>query len=154
MNMKTIKEYVNIFIDFIINNINWLMALLLYVFITYFFHIVSCPIKLIIGYPCIGCGMSRAILSLVSLNFKEAFIYHPFVFFLPFIMFVIIFKSRKNILKIYRQKWLWVSLTSLLILIYIIRMFLIYPNYPLDYNENNLINFIINLLKKCEIIHA
>lgn len=38
---------------------------------------IPCPIKHITGMSCAGCGMSRAILSTVSLDFAAAFAYHP-----------------------------------------------------------------------------
>ena len=43
-------------------------------------HIVGigCPIKFITGISCPGCGMSRAALSLLQLDFVAAFYYHPF----------------------------------------------------------------------------
>lgn len=46
---------------------------------------IGCPIKFITGISCPGCGMSRAALSLLRLDFAAAFYYHPF-FPLVFIM--------------------------------------------------------------------
>ena len=38
---------------------------------------VPCPIKHVTGISCAGCGMSRAFASALTLNFAEAFRYHP-----------------------------------------------------------------------------
>ena len=38
---------------------------------------VPCPIKHVTGISCAGCGMSRAFVSAISLNFADAFRYHP-----------------------------------------------------------------------------
>lgn len=41
-----------------------------------------CPFELLTGIPCPGCGMTRAILSLISGNPSDALLYNPFSFFL------------------------------------------------------------------------
>lgn len=43
---------------------------------------VTCPILYVTGISCAGCGMSRAWLSLLRLDFSAAFFYHP-LFWLP-----------------------------------------------------------------------
>jgi len=43
---------------------------------------VFCPFELLTGVPCPGCGMTRAILSLISGNPSDALLYNPFCFFL------------------------------------------------------------------------
>ena len=45
--------------------------------------LTGCPIHKLTGLPCPGCGMSRALFSLVRLDFAGAWYYHPLVFFLP-----------------------------------------------------------------------
>lgn len=52
------------------------LFLALYVFCAYIFDI-PCPIKYLTGFSCLGCGMTRACASALSLNFTEAFYYHP-----------------------------------------------------------------------------
>lgn len=37
----------------------------------------GCPFRFFLGVPCPGCGMTRAFLSLLRLDFKMAFAYHP-----------------------------------------------------------------------------
>lgn len=46
---------------------------------------IGCPIKFISGISCPGCGMTRAALSLLQLDFASAFYYHP-LFPLVFVM--------------------------------------------------------------------
>lgn len=45
-----------------------------------------CPIKLLFGIPCPGCGTTRACLSLLRMNIRDAFMYQP-VFFLNVLLF-------------------------------------------------------------------
>jgi hypothetical protein len=44
---------------------------------------IYCPIKFLTGISCPGCGMTRAVLSCLKLDFASAFAYHPMVFSLP-----------------------------------------------------------------------
>lgn len=47
---------------------------------------IGCPIKTFTGISCAGCGMSRALFSLIHLEFKEAFYYHPLIFIMPMLV--------------------------------------------------------------------
>lgn len=38
---------------------------------------ITCPIRFVTGVSCAGCGMSRAWLALLRLDFAQAFRYHP-----------------------------------------------------------------------------
>ena len=44
---------------------------------------VSCLIKTSFGFICPGCGTTRAVISLISLDFTAAFSYHPMVWSVP-----------------------------------------------------------------------
>jgi hypothetical protein len=47
-----------------------------------------CPFHALTGIPCPGCGMTRAIVSLIGGNISEAFLYNPFSFFLVFMVLI------------------------------------------------------------------
>ena len=49
-----------------------------------------CPFKALTGIPCPGCGMTRAMLSLTKGDFRGAFGYNPFSFFL---LFMVVFSA-------------------------------------------------------------
>lgn len=76
-------------------------TILLYVtilfFIAVFYFVYNCPFKYFFGICCPGCGMTRATLSLLKLDFQQAFYYHPAVFIMPFA--IIVFFLRKRIPK-------------------------------------------------------
>ena len=44
---------------------------------------IGCVVRYMTGIPCPGCGMSRACVSLLMLDFEKAFRYHPMVYALP-----------------------------------------------------------------------
>ena len=113
-------------------------------YLVYFFIFhngeTNCLVKRIIGIPCMGCGMSRAFISLISFNFAEAFYFHPLVFIVPFIVAVFLFQETKFLGKIYRSKIWWSSILLLFVIVYIIRMFVYFPHTePMDYYSNPLI---------------
>lgn len=57
--------------------------------ITYIFG-MSCPLKILFGIPCPGCGMTRAIIAILQLDFQAALHYHPMIVFLPFLAYIMI----------------------------------------------------------------
>lgn len=57
------------------------------------------------GFICPGCGMTRALKSILILDFRNAFIYHPMVFCMP-IVFVYIIKDGK----VFKNKFLNLSI--------------------------------------------
>ncbi len=55
-------------------HIGVLLALLFILFVW------KCPVQLFLGIPCPGCGVSRAYLACLRLDFREAFRLHPLFF--------------------------------------------------------------------------
>lgn len=50
---------------------------LFFLFIGCYALIIGCPFYRLSGTPCPGCGMTRAFLFALQLNFKSAFCMHP-----------------------------------------------------------------------------
>ena len=55
---------------------------------------IGCPIRFITGISCAGCGMTRAWLSVLELNFLQAFHFHPLFWTVPVISFVYLVRKR------------------------------------------------------------
>ena len=60
---------------------------------------IPCIFKEITGFECLGCGMTRAVISALKLDFKAAFSYHKMFWSVPFFILLIfkngrIFKNR------------------------------------------------------------
>ncbi|MBO6254499.1 MAG: DUF2752 domain-containing protein [Bacteroidaceae bacterium] len=73
-----------------------ILTILAVAFVYTIFYItgIGCPIKFLTGVSCMGCGMTRAYLSLLRLDFAGAFRYHP-LFPIPAIAAVLfLFRSR------------------------------------------------------------
>ena len=54
-----------------------------YYLVTWF---TGCPFRFFLGISCPGCGMTRAILAALHLDFSAAFAYHPLFFLMPFFL--------------------------------------------------------------------
>lgn len=108
----------------------------------------SCMIKQIIGYPCPGCGLTRSVISLLKLDFAKSFYYQPLLFLYPIIAFVLLFKERPNVYKIYSSKTFWIICGILFITVYIIRLKLYYGTEPMDYYPLNLIEKLKHYLRR------
>ena len=59
-----------------------------YLFLEYFLEI-TCPILYLTGISCAGCGMSRAWIRLLHLDFAGAFYYHP-LFWIPAVAVILV----------------------------------------------------------------
>lgn len=56
--------------------------------------IYQCPIRLLFGIECTGCGLTAAVLAAARLDFKSAFSYHS-LFFIPVITIVyLLFRNK------------------------------------------------------------
>ena len=141
------KEYFKTFIDFIKKYYIFILAFAAYILITYLLKIPNCPVKLLCGYPCPGCGMTRAGFSIFQLDFKEALNYNPLIYLLPFVLIIIIFKEKSFFKKIYKSNIFWISLLVLVLGIYVYRMIEVYPEYPMNYDSRNIIEFFKNLFE-------
>ena len=83
---------------------------------------IGCPVKFLTGISDAGCGMSRAWLSVLKLDFGMAFYYHP-LWMLPVpAAFVLLFKKRITE-KIFR--FLVVCFVAAFLMVYVYRMFFV-----------------------------
>lgn len=69
------------------------IAYILLVAVLYYLK-VPCLFKQFFGIECFGCGMTRAVISALKLNFIEAFNFHPMFWSVP-ILYVYIIKDGK-----------------------------------------------------------
>ena len=94
---------------------------LAFVVFLYFVTGIGCPILYVTGIPCPGCGMSRACLKLLQLDFSVAYRYHPLCFMLP--LFALFFLLRFYG-KVSDQRYLWglVLICFLFLLVYFLRL--------------------------------
>ncbi len=79
----------------------------------------GCPIRLFTGVSCPGCGMTRAWLSVLKMDFKSAFMYHPLFWIPPF--GAVLWLLRKKISDRFLNVLIWVA-AGLFIVVWLIRI--------------------------------
>ena len=78
--MKTKKELIRIHV---------IIAVVLTVYIALVtFTPLDWPIKMVHGFACPFCGLTRAWISALTFDFAQAFSYHPLFLFAPFLIFM------------------------------------------------------------------
>lgn len=80
---------------------------------------IGCPIKFVTGISCMGCGMTRAWLSVLHLDLKSAFYYHP-AFWLPPLVLICWYLKHKKIIKNY--KFFMFTAIITFVIIYFVRL--------------------------------
>ena len=109
-----------------------------------FYTIVGCPIKFLTGLSCPGCGMTRAYLSLLKLDFPSAFHFHP-LWLIPILFLINYFYIKKKNILIY--KIINYIFISLFILVYIIRIISVSDIVTLDFKEGLIYKLLIKIIK-------
>ncbi len=87
-----------------------------------------CPIQLVFGIPCPGCGMTRAAFALLRLDFAKAFYWHPMIYPLAIglagAMFV--YLKEENPIRRRNSFWwsqkLWYTLAGCMVLVWAVRL--------------------------------
>lgn len=105
---------------------------------------ITCPIKLISGISCPGCGMTRALKSLLLLDFNAAFNYHPLVFALIPMAIILLVLSVKRKFKI--RSYAIYIISFIFIVVYLYRLIFTETVIVVFEPENGLIYKLLNLL--------
>lgn len=112
------------------------LGIVLILFLLLLFY--KCPIQTLTGLPCPGCNMKTSLYYLLQFKFSESLYYHALL--IPtIVVFVCILFNHKNQERIKKLLIIW---AILMILYYIYRMIVYFPNGPMVYDKNNLIYFI------------
>lgn len=112
------------------------LGIVLILFLLLLFY--KCPIQTLTGLPCPGCNMKTSLYYLLQFKFSESIYYHALL--IPtIVVFVCILFNYKNQERIKRLLIIW---AILMIVYYIYRMIVYFPNSPMVYGKNNLIYFI------------
>ena len=85
-----------------------------------------CMFRRVTGLPCLTCGMSRAWLCALRLDFAGAFFWHPLFWTVPLIALALIFFGA-------HRRWVRRGLIACLFLfavVWVVRMLLLFPHTP------------------------
>ena len=108
-----------------------------------------CSSKLILGIPCPFCGLTRAGVALLSLDFKSAWEFNPLIYY---ISFLILLWLTERYLDLPIKKILFTLLIMLIVIsipLYIYRWRCFFPHTePMTYRENNLLKILCDLIAR------
>lgn len=111
-------------------------AVIVFVYAVFHFVGIGCPIKFATGISCLGCGMTRAWVSVLKLDFAAAFYYHP-LFMIPPIAIIVYFVKSKINIKIY--KIIMLTMVIAFITIYMYRLIFTDGDIVVFEPQNNII---------------
>lgn len=108
----------------------------------------GCPVRRFFGVSCPGCGMMRACLSLIQLDFRAAFAYHPLVFVLvPAVLYILFREVLPFSLNRKTETVFLAAFLLALVLVYCYRMFISHAAVLEADFSNSVLYQIISFLK-------
>ena len=120
-----------------------LMAVLLY-FLFHGLFGAFCPSLLITGFPCPGCGMTRAVIYLLKGQFSRSWALNPAAVLWMAWFFLSAYNRYIKGGKLKKLNWMVFGILFFMVLVYIIRMKLYFPNKPpYVYRRDNLFERIL-----------
>ena len=133
------------------NVISILTIILIYLFFLRYTQI-GCPIRFLFGISCMGCGMTRAIIALLSMDFEKAIYYHPLVFLVPVITTLMCIEDKLVIIKKQLVQKIWIIIIISFFITYLIRL-MKFSNSVVQINiKDGFIYRVINHLREEGII--
>lgn len=129
--------------DFLEYRIVLLVFSIYYIFMHVVFH-AFCPLVMVTGFPCAGCGMTRAVLFMLTGQFARSWNLNPMA--LPVILFAVYCLGTRYLFgrKIKGFQTGIILLLILMLCSYAYRMYTVFPNRPPyvyttgNFLENNL----------------
>lgn len=116
------------------------VILLLYTGIVNLLFHAFCPSVIFCGLPCPGCGMTRAALCVLTGRWRRAWQLNPVIF--PIVLATLYFAVNRYLLgqRVKGLKWCLILIAGLLIIVYLVRMYLYFPNRePYVYVKDNVL---------------
>ena len=134
--------------DFLDNRDNVIIAILVIATLDLSLGTV-CASKLLIGFPCPFCGLTRAGLELLTFDFVAAWNFNPLIYYVVALAFLWCLHRYFHLIPKWLLTILLIGLVLVSIPLYAYRFNAMFPNSePMKYFENNILNIIINILNK------
>ncbi len=128
-----------------IKDVKWAIIIIIAYFVLGRYFLYSlCPMVMVTGLPCPGCGLTRAGFALLRLDLAGAYRIHPFIY--PIAGYIAVFGWNRYIMGRRMGKKLKAGLTVLMVLVILFygwRMWMYFPGEPpMSYYERNLLRFL------------
>lgn len=130
-----------------IKSAKWAVILIIAYFVILKRYLHSlCPLVILTGFPCPGCGLTRAAFAVLHLDFARAWEIHPFIF--PIIILAVVFCAERYIFcrsEMKVSKWMAIIIMTAMIVFYIWRMIFCFPDVePMTYYYQNGLNRLLH----------
>jgi hypothetical protein len=97
-----------------------------------------CFFQSVFGIPCPGCGLTRSLLALCTLDFHAAVGYHPLSPVVVLAALLLVFRKYGAFRTLYESDKTWQLLGVLFCLVWALRMFFLFPTHePFVFNESS-----------------
>lgn len=116
------------------------VALLIYTVVVNLVFRAFCPLVIFTGFPCPGCGITRASVCFLAGRWGQAWRLNPVVF--PVMAAAVYFAVNRYLLgkRARGFKWMIIAVFVLLLAVYCIRMYLYFPErVPYIYTHDNIL---------------
>jgi len=97
---------------------------------------IGCPLRFFTGVCCPGCGMTRAVLALLRLDFSGALREHPLVVLLPFAAAWLVLRCLGRRMPKKQEQFCTVCVAAAFLAVYFIRLFLGDPLVKPDFSSS------------------
>lgn len=112
-----------------------------------------CPTQILFGFPCPGCGLTRAGLLVLRFRFAEAWQMHPFIYAWLFLFVYVCYNRYVRGKKIRGLIPLVIGVTLAMFAFYIYRMYRYYPDVePLTQQSDSMYHTAKELLQKMGVL--
>lgn len=120
------------------------VALVVYTFIVNLVFHAFCPAVIISGFPCPGCGITRASVCLLTGRWQQAWQLNPTIFTVVLTALYFLWNRYLLGVKAAGIKWMVAAVLVLLIGVYLVRMYLYFPGrVPYVYTEENILAHVL-----------
>lgn len=122
-----------------------ILIVVIYLIVTHLLFGEVCPLKLLVGYPCPGCGLTRGCMAILTLHWRECVLYHPAA--VLWVMVIFWFLIKRYVLGARTGIMLWGLTAALTMGVYVWRMATQFPGAePMTYFEGNLLRYLLTFL--------
>lgn len=87
---------------------------------------VDCPWKKIFDIDCAGCGTTRMVVSLIQLDFYQAFRFNPFIFVL--LVLCILYLGYILICKLLKKNYITIGKKTFIVIVLLSVIFMVFRN--------------------------
>lgn len=142
---RNLKQVLSDALKLFLNDIKsakWAIGIIIAYFV--FFKTIfysMCPLVVLTGFPCPGCGLTRAGFAVLAMDFAGAWRIHPFIY--PLMSLIVLFFVNRYLLMKKKMPVLNIGLTvtlTAMVVFYMWRMYRYFPgDPPMSYYSRNLL---------------